>query len=238
MTQQTDKKIVFPDPSNANKDGLLAVGGDLSVHTLIQAYSKGIFPWYDDTSPIIWWSPDPRFILIPEQLLISKSLAQTIKSKKIEYSMDTAFEKVIHACSAVERKGQEGTWITPEMEQAYIDLHHKGYAHSVETFHKGKLVGGLYGVSLGAIFFGESMFQEMKDASKVALFHLVQQLRQWDFDFIDVQIPSDHMKKLGAKEIPRNEFLKMLEQGLEKPTRKGKWVVKRLKIKDKREKEV
>lgn len=137
--------------------------------------------------------------------------------------MDTAFEEVIHACSAVERKGQEGTWITPEMEQAYIDLHHKGYAHSVETFHKGKLVGGLYGVSLGAIFFGESMFQEMKDASKVALFHLVQQLRQWDFDFIDVQIPSDHMKKLGAKEIPRNEFLKMLEQGLGKPTRKGYW---------------
>lgn len=216
-------KNTFPEPSSANEDGLLAVGGDLSVFTLIEAYSKGIFPWFDDTSPILWWSPDPRFILTPEQLVISKSLAQTIKSKKFEYRMDTAFEEVIHACSIAKRKDQPGTWITNDMEKAYIDLHHSGYAHSIETFHNGELAGGLYGVSLGGAFFGESMFQIKRDASKVALHYLVQQLKEWNFDFIDAQVPSDHMKRLGAKEIRRDAFLKMLKESLKKPTRKGKW---------------
>ncbi len=216
-------KNTFPEPSSANEDGLLAVGGDLSVFTLIEAYSKGIFPWFDDTSPILWWSPDPRFILTPEQLVISKSLAQTIKSKKFEYRMDTAFEEVIHACSIAKRKDQPGTWITNDMEKAYIDLHHNGYAHSIETFHNGELAGGLYGVSLGGAFFGESMFQIKRDASKVALHYLVQQLKEWNFDFIDAQVPSDHMKRLGAKEIRRDAFLKMLKESLKKPTRKGKW---------------
>ena len=216
-------KNTFPEPSSANEDGLLAVGGDLSVFTLIEAYSKGIFPWFDDTSPILWWSPDPRFILTPEQLIISKSLAQTIKSKKFEYRMDTAFEEVIHACSIAKRKDQSGTWITNDMEKAYIDLHHSGYAHSIETFHNGKLAGGLYGVSLGGAFFGESMFQIKRDASKVALHYLVQQLKKWNFDFIDAQVPSDHMKRLGAKEIRRDAFLKILKESLKKPTRKGYW---------------
>ena len=220
-------KNTFPDPSSANEDGLLAIGGDLSVFTLIEAYSRGIFPWFDDTSPILWWSPDPRFILTPEQLIISKSLTQTIKSKKFEYRMDTAFEEVIHACSIAKRKDQPGTWITTDMEKAYIDLHHSGYAHSIETFYNGELAGGLYGVSLGGAFFGESMFQIKRDASKVALYYLVQQLKKWDFDFIDAQVPSDHMKSLGAKEISRDKFLKILEQSLKKPTRKGKWVFER-----------
>ncbi len=223
MTQQTDNKIVFPDPSRSNKDGLLAVGGDLSVQTLIQAYSKGIFPWYDEPSPILWWSPDPRFILIPDHLIISKSLDQTIKSGRFECCMDTVFEEVIHACSIAKRKGQPGTWITSDMEKAYIDLYHNGYAHSIETFYKGELTGGLYGVSLGGVFFGESMFQIKRDASKVALHCLVQLLKKWEFDFIDAQVPSDHMKSLGAKEILRDEFLAMLKQSLEKPTRKGYW---------------
>jgi len=224
-----EKKIkdIFPDPLSADKDGLLAVGGDLSVYTLIQAYSKGIFPWYDDTSPILWWSPDPRFILIPEQILISKSLAQTIKSDRFECCMDTAFEEVIHACSIAKRKDQSGTWITTDMEKAYIDLHHSGYAHSVETFYNGELTGGLYGVSLGGAFFGESMFQIKRDASKVALHYLVQLLKNWEFDFIDAQVPGNHMRSLGAKEISRDEFLKILEQSLEKPTRMGRWVLER-----------
>lgn len=216
-------KSIFPDPSSANKDGLLAVGGDLYVQTLIQAYSKGIFPWYDETSPILWWSPDPRFILTPKQLIISKSLAQTIKSDRFECRVDTAFKEVIHACSIAKRKGEPGTWITIDMEKAYIDLHQSGYAHSVETFYNGELTGGLYGVSLGGAFFGESMFQIKRDASKVALHYLVQLLTKWEFDFIDVQVPSDHMKRLGAKEIPRDEFLAMLKESLEKPTRKGYW---------------
>ena len=227
MTQQTENKTIFPDPSSANKDGLLAVGGDLSVQTLIQAYSKGIFPWYDDASPILWWSPDPRIVLFPDRLNISKSLAQTIKSGRFECRMDTVFEEVIHACSIAIRKGQPGTWITTDMEKAYIDLHHSGYAHSVEIFYKGELAGGLYGISLGGAFFGESMFQLKKDASKVGLHYLVQLLKKWEFDFIDAQVPSDHMKSLGAKEISRDEFLKMLEHSLEKPTRKGKWVFER-----------
>ena len=220
-----EKKIknAFPDPSSANKDGLLAIGGDLDIQTLIQAYSEGIFPWYDNTSPILWWSPDPRFILIPEQILISKSLAQTIKSGRFECHMDTVFKEVIHACSIAKRKGQSGTWITTDMEKAYIDLHYSGYAHSVEIFYKGELAGGLYGISLGGAFFGESMFQIKRDASKVALHCLVQLLKKWEFDFIDAQVPGNHMKSLGAKEIPRDRFLAMLKQSLEKPTRKGKW---------------
>ncbi len=222
MNRENNKSI-FPDPSTANKDGLLAIGGDLSTSTLLDAYSKGIFPWFNESSPILWWSPDPRLILLPEEMKVSKSLARTIKSGKFEYRTDSSFEEVIDACSGLERKGQEGTWITNKMKQAYIELHRQGYAHSVESFYNGRLVGGLYGVSLGAAFFGESMFQTESDASKAALHRLVQLLKEWEFDFIDAQVPTDHLKRMGAKEISRRGFIKMLEKSLEKPSREGIW---------------
>lgn len=215
--------IEFPDPGLANEDGLLGVGGNLHVETLIEAYSSGIFPWFDKDSPILWWSPDPRMVLFPGELKVSKSLRKIIQSGKFEYRFDTVFKEVITTCAKVPRKGQHGTWITNDMIDAYIQLHRAGYAHSVETFFENKLAGGLYGVSLGGSFFGESMFQTIRDASKVALYHLVNQLISWDFDLIDAQVPTQHLASLGAREIPREKFLSLLERSLKKKTRKGKW---------------
>ena len=216
-------KIIFPDPSQANTDGLLAVGGNLNKETLLSAYSKGIFPWYDNRSPILWWSPEPRIVLFPMELKVSKSLLQTVKSGKFDCHFDKQFEKVVKKCSEVTRKDQDGTWITDEMIEAYIQLHEAGYAHSVETYHNNVLVGGLYGVSLGGIFFGESMFHTQTNASKVALYHLVNHLIRWNFDLIDVQVPTKHLESLGARGISRKEFLKIIEKSQEKDTRKGKW---------------
>ena len=216
-------ELIFPDPEEALEDGLLALGGDLSVERLKMAYSKGIFPWYSQDSPILWWSPDPRLILFPDKLKISKSLKQVIQKNIHEIKFDTRFEEVVQNCATVDRKDQEGTWITNEMEDAYIELHKAGFAHSVETYYEGKLVGGLYGVSLGRVFFGESMFHTQHDTSKVALYHLVGKLKAWNFDFIDAQQETRHIKSLGAESVPRKLFLEMLEKALEYPTKTGKW---------------
>lgn len=216
-------KSMFPDPDKADPDGLLAVGGNLSVNTLINAYSHGIFPWYSKEMPILWWCPDPRLVLFPEKLKISKSLRQTIKQKKYLVRTDTCFKKVIENCASSKRKGQEGTWITEEMKDAYIQLYEAGYAHSFETYYNEKLAGGLYGLSLGRTFFGESMFYKMTDASKVALYYLVEHIKKWNFHFIDAQQSTEHMKMLGAEEISRKEFLRILRISLKESTIRGRW---------------
>jgi len=216
-------KLIFPDPKLASEEGLLAVGGDLSSERLIMAYSQGIFPWFSEGDPIMWWSPDPRMVLFPDKFRLYKSLKQTLHNKAYTIKFDSAFEEVIQACRAIERSGQDGTWITEEMEQAYINLHRLGYAHSVETYYKDKLAGGLYGISIGKAFFGESMFCYQKDASKIALYTLVQKLTEWNFHFIDAQVETDHLKSLGAEVIPRKKFLSLLQEALNYPTIKGKW---------------
>lgn len=214
---------IFPPIESADKDGFLATGGDLSVNMLLIAYASGIFPWYSDGQPILWWSPDPRMILLPERFYVSKTLRKRVRDKMFQVRMDACFAEVIKACALTPRMHEDGTWITADMEAAYIDLHKEGYAHSVETYFEGNLVGGLYGVSLGKAFFGESMFHIMTDASKVALYYLVQLLRKMDFYFIDVQVSSQHLKSLGANDVPRKQFLSMLEQSLQFPTYKGPW---------------
>jgi len=214
---------VFPPPDYADPSGLLAVGGDLSNERLLEAYRVGIFPWYSDDQPILWWSPDPRLILDLKDFKISRSLGKTLKKGVFQVTLDHAFEEVIQACAVVPREAQNGTWITAEMQEAYINLHGLGYAHSVETWFGGKLAGGLYGVSLGKCFFGESMFHLKTDASKVALATLVERLKRWDFHFIDSQMTTEHMVRLGAKELPRRIFLKRLQSALRHPTRRGRW---------------
>lgn len=215
--------MVFPPPDYADPSGLIAVGGDLSSERLLEAYRVGIFPWYSDEQPILWWSPDPRFILEPDGFKISRSLQKTLQRKIFQVTFDRVFEDVIAACSTVPREGQRGTWITREMRDAYIELHGLGYAHSVETWFAGNLVGGLYGVSLGKVFFGESMFHKKTDASKVALATLVEKLKSWGFHFIDSQMTTEHMMSLGAKEMPRRIFLKRLQSALRHSTKRGKW---------------
>jgi leucyl/phenylalanyl-tRNA--protein transferase len=214
---------VFPPPDYADPSGLIAVGGDLSCERLLEAYKVGIFPWYSDDQPILWWSPDPRLTLQLDDFKVSRSLRKTLKKGIFKVTFDRVFEDVIAACAAAPREGQRGTWITPEMQQAYIQLHGLGYAHSVETWHDGQLVGGLYGVSLGKAFFGESMFHRMTDASKVALATLVEKLKAWEFYFIDSQMTTEHMLRLGAQELSRRIFLKQLRGALRFPTKRGKW---------------
>jgi leucyl/phenylalanyl-tRNA--protein transferase len=214
---------VFPPPDYADPSGLLAVGGDLSSERLLEAYRVGIFPWYAEDQPILWWSPDPRFILELGEFKTSRSLGRTLKNKIFDVTFDRAFDEVIRACATMQRPGQSGTWITPEMEDAYLKLHGLGYAHSVETWFEGKLTGGLYGVSLGKAFFGESMFHRKSDASKVAFATLVAKLKRWDFQFIDAQMTTEHLLTLGAKEISRRIFLKRLRSALRHPTKRGKW---------------
>jgi leucyl/phenylalanyl-tRNA--protein transferase len=214
---------IFPPPDYADPSGLLAVGGDLSKERLLEAYRLGIFPWYSEDQPILWWSPDPRLVLDLKDFIISRSLRKTLKKGVFQVTFDRAFEEVIQACAAVPRLGQNGTWITEEMQEAYINLHGLGYAHSVESWFGGKLAGGLYGVSLGKAFFGESMFHLKTDASKVALATLVEKLNSWDFQFIDSQMTTEHMVRLGAKELPRRIFLKRLQSALRHPTKRGRW---------------
>jgi leucyl/phenylalanyl-tRNA--protein transferase len=214
---------IFPPPDYADPSGLLAVGGDLSNERLLEAYRLGIFPWYSDDQPILWWSPDPRLVLDPEDFKIPRSLRKILQKGVFQVTFDHAFEQVIQACAVVPRAAQNGTWITEEMQKAYINLHGLGYAHSVESWFGGKLTGGLYGVSLGKAFFGESMFHLKTDASKVALATLVEKLKSWDFHFIDSQMTTEHMVRLGAKELPRRIFLKRLQSALRHPTRRGRW---------------
>jgi leucyl/phenylalanyl-tRNA---protein transferase len=215
--------LVFPDPRCAESDGLVAVGGDLRIERLLLAYENGIFPWYSEGNPIMWFSPDPRLVLFPDKLRVSKSLRKVIKSGVFEVRFDTSFEDVIMECATIRRKNQDATWITNDMIDAYVIMHYEGFAHSVETFYEDKLVGGLYGVSLGGAFFGESMFHLTSNASKVSIYYLVEKLKLWGFDFIDSQISTVHMKTLGAREVDRESFLAMLKLTLQRVTRKGQW---------------
>lgn len=206
--------LAFPPSELAEDDGLLAVGGDLSVDRLILGYSMGIFPWYSDGYPILWWSPDPRLILIPQELKVSRSLRQTIKKDIYTITMDKAFEQVISNCADIHRGEDDGTWITSEMKEAYIQLHNAGYAHSVEAWNADELAGGLYGVILGRAFFGESMFAKKNDASKVAFVKFAEFLIKRGFELIDCQVTTRHLMNFGAREVPRAEFLEMLTKAL------------------------
>ncbi len=216
-------QIVFPPPEEAEPDGLLAVGGDLSSERLLLAYQLGIFPWYSERQPILWWSPDPRLVLEPEEFHVSRRLRQILNKGVFKVTFDQAFESVIRACASAPRPGQDGTWITPEMEKAYIRLHKEGFAHSVESWLDGELAGGIYGVSLGRCFFGESMFSHKSNGSKVALARLVERLKAWKFSMLDAQVPTRHLLSLGAKEMPRAIFLKRLKEALRSATIQGKW---------------
>jgi leucyl/phenylalanyl-tRNA--protein transferase len=215
--------LVFPSPQLARREGLLAIGGDLSQERLLLAYRMGIFPWYSADEPIMWWSPDPRLVLYPSEFRVSRSLKKTIRKKVFDLTVDDAFESVINACAQSRTKADEGTWIVEDMIAAYCRLHESGLAHSVEAWQEGKLVGGLYGVSLGKCFFGESMFTHISNASKVALVALVEHLQALEFSLIDCQISTPHLLSFGAREIPRIRFLGELEQALKFPTLEGKW---------------
>lgn len=203
----------FPPVETANSVGLLAFGGDLSPQRLLKAYSRGIFPWYDSSQPILWWSPDPRMVLFPENLKISKSMKQVLKKDIFEVTFNKDFEKVIGNCAVAPREGQEGTWITPKMQEAYVELHRLGIAQSVEVWKEGELVGGLYGIYLKdkKVFCGESMFAKKSNASKFGFIKLVQKLQAEDVEIIDCQVYTDHLASLGAEEIPRSDFLKYLQ---------------------------
>lgn len=214
---------IFPRPELSELDGLLGVGGDLSAERLVNAYANGIFPWYSSEEPILWWSPDPRLVLFPKDFKRNKSLKKIVQKGIFDIRFDSNFAEVIKSCSLIKREGQEDTWITDEMVNAYIKLHELGFAHSVESYFEGELVGGLYGVSIGKAFFGESMFQKKTDASKVALWHLIDRLLEWDYDFIDAQQETNHLKSLGAVTIKREKFLNLLEIAISKESRIKKW---------------
>jgi len=220
---RTDEAYAFPSVDQADEQGFLAYGRDLSPERLISAYESGIFPWYEEGQPILWWSPPQRMVLYPDGFRISRSLKQTLRSGKFELRIDTAFEQVIEACAIIERDGQTGTWITPEMTQAYKHLHDLGFAHSFESYVDNELVGGLYGVSLGQTFFGESMFSRISDASKVAFAALVSFAKTKGFAFIDCQLYTEHLASLGAVEIPREQFQHELKSALAAEDLTGKW---------------
>lgn len=220
---QLGPELAFPPPEEAEPGGLLAVGGDLSTERLLLAYSEGIFPWYEDGLPILWHSPDPRMVLLPRELRVGRSLRKTVNRRPFSLSLDTAFERVVRACAATPRPGQRGTWITSEMIDAYLALHELGLAHSAEAWHDGELVGGLYGVSLGSGFFGESMFATRPDASKLAFVALVHQIERWGFELLDCQVHTEHLARFGATEWRREDFLAALRGVLEQETRRGSW---------------
>lgn len=199
-------ELYFPPVENADKDGLLAIGGDLSLNRLLLAYKNGIFPWYNEDEPICWWSPDPRFVLYPSQIKISSSMKTVLNNGRFRFTINRSFTQVIQNCKTVTRKGQDGTWISPAMQNAYINLHEKGYAHSAETWLDGKLVGGLYGIRLGNIFFGESMFSAESNASKFAFIKYVKQLQKENVKLIDCQLHTNHLESLGAIMINRKLF--------------------------------
>lgn len=209
----TDPSADFPPVEQALKepDGLLAAGGDLSTERLIRAYQHGIFPWFNEGEPILWWSPDPRFVLLPEKLKISRSLAKNIRNAGFRISMDNAFEQVIANCSQLPRKDQPGTWITDDMQQAYINMHKAGHAHSVECWQGDELVGGLYGIHSGQVFCGESMFSKQSNASKIALVYLCRFIQHHGFKLIDSQVYTEHLERLGAALYPRDEYLEILK---------------------------
>jgi leucyl/phenylalanyl-tRNA--protein transferase len=213
---------IFPPPDLASPAGILAVGGDLSPQRLLEAYRSGIFPWYEEGYPVIWWSPDPRCVLFPEKLRISRSMKQTLRQRVFHITYDYAFHAVMEECRKP-RNGKDGTWITKDMIKAYDTLHSMGYAHSVEAWKDGILAGGLYGVSLGGCFFGESMFARVSNASKAAFIMLVRNLNCLGFTMIDCQVQTDHLISLGAEMIPRTRFISVLEYCLQKSTLRGHW---------------
>src|SRR5689334_13731088 len=217
-----DDRLVFP-PVHLAEDGLLALGGDLRPERLMLAYTQGIFPWYAENLPILWHSPDPRMIMTTRDLIVQRSLRKQIKRAPYRIAMDTAFDQVLAGCASVPRPGQTGTWLIPEMVEAYNKLHALGFAHSIEAWRGDELVGGLYGVSLGAAFFGESMFARAPDASKIAFVACVRQLDAWDIELIDCQVHTEHLERFGAYEVPRTRYLEMLARALDAPTRRGKW---------------
>jgi len=207
---QIPDELIFPPVSGA-EDGIVAIGGDLSLERLMLAYRSGIFPWYEN-DPIIWWSPDPRFVLFPDKLHISKSMKRVLKKEDFEITFNKDFEGVISNCQSVIRKDQEGTWITKDMKEAYIKLHELGHAKSVEVWKNNELVGGMYGIDLGNVFCGESMFSKVSNASKIALISFIQKFRDEGGKLYDCQVYTDHVASLGAEEIPRDEFIKFLNQ--------------------------
>jgi len=209
-----NEEMWFPPVDQSLPDGLLAVGGDLSAGRLLLAYRSGIFPWFSDDEPILWWSPDPRFVLFPEELKVSKSMSKVITSGQFEFRTNSAFEAVIGNCSAITRKDQDGTWITNDIIEAYTGLHALGYAQSAETWVNGELVGGLYGIRMGDCFFGESMFSRVSNASKFAFINWVRHLQNEGVAFIDCQVHTEHLESLGARMIPRDEFMKLLDEHL------------------------
>jgi len=204
------KELFFPPVEMADEDGLLAIGGDLSTERLLLAYYSGIFPWYNEDEPICWWSPDPRFVLYPQELKVSNSMKTVLQNGKYRFTTNRAFTQVIQNCKTVSRNGQDGTWISPAMQKAYNKLHELGYAHSAETWLDGKLVGGLYGIRMGNIFFGESMFSLQTNASKFAFINYVQQLQKENVQLVDCQLHTNHLESLGARMIPRDLFAQIL----------------------------
>jgi len=213
----------FPDPRYAAKEGLLAYGGDLHPDRILKAYRTGIFPWYKPGDPILWWSPDPRLLLYPNRLILRRSFRRALRNRNYVVRFDHDFASVIASCASIPRHGQEGTWLTPEMQEAYTELHHRGFAHSVEVYEEGELVGGLYGIAMGGAFFGESMFSRRRDGSKVALKALCDLLSKKGYDFIDCQVVTDHLVSLGALPVARDRFLSELESALVKPSDIGSW---------------
>jgi len=214
---------IFPDPREASEEGILAYGGDLNPNRILKAYRNGIFPWFSPEDPILWWSPNPRMLLYPKDFVSNKSFRRVLRNKGFEVKFDTNFEAVIEYCSTVPREGQEGTWLLDEMKSAYIELHKMGFAHSIETYYEGKLVGGLYGIALGRGFFGESMFSLIPNASKVALKALSSLCVKKSYDFIDCQVETPHLIHWGAKLVTRELFLDQLEETLERHTDFGSW---------------
>jgi len=206
------KDISFPPVEEATEDGMVAIGGDLSTERLLLAYRSGIFPWYNEGEPIIWWSPAPRFVLFPGNLKVSKSMTTVLRNGKFRFTINRAFAPVIQNCKTIARDGQDGTWITPEVQKAYIDLHQLGYAHSAEAWMDGELVGGLYGIRMGNVFFGESMFSKASNASKFAFMKYVQQLQKEGVVLIDCQVHTEHLESLGAGMIERDEFIELLNK--------------------------
>lgn len=215
----------FPPPSEAEPGGLLAVGGDLSPERLVAAYSQGIFPWYNDDQPILWFSPDPRVVLYPNRVRQSRGIRRTLAKTSVRLTVDTAFREVICACATVPRPGQDGTWITQDMLRAYMRLHEAGVAHSVEAWQGDDLVGGVYGVSLGSYFAGESMFHRIPGASLACLMALLAQLAKWDIGLFDCQMETPHVMRLGAVQLRRESFLDRLAVAMKVPTRKGPWLL-------------
>ncbi|MFN2115193.1 MAG: leucyl/phenylalanyl-tRNA--protein transferase [Anaerolineae bacterium] len=218
-------RIAFPRPDEADEDGVVAIGGDLRPERVLLAYAIGVFPWPHEGLPLLWFSPDPRMVLLPSDLHVSRRLERTIRAGQFEVRLDTAFREVMERCASAERTGPagEGTWITSAMIDSYTVVHEMGFAHSAEAWQGGQLVGGVYGVSIGAMFTGESMFAEQSNASKVAFAVLVRQLARWGFQLVDAETYSEHLARFGAREWPRHEFLASLETAVREPTRLGPW---------------